>query len=120
MSNICVVSVENGPAGDPGWHRGTMGCVTGIALCSSANVAPRQPRVQNGSCGKVTDIDDKGAVTVALDGSARKVTLVDEGLAFHNVLHQLVRILDRTPGIGGLFKTGITMPVQWSGSGSEV
>jgi conjugative relaxase-like TrwC/TraI family protein len=40
--------------------------------------APRQPRVENGSRGQVTDIDDTGAVTVRLDGSGRMVRLVGE------------------------------------------
>jgi conjugative relaxase-like TrwC/TraI family protein len=40
--------------------------------------APRQPRVENGSRGQITNIDDQGAVTVALDGSGRTVTLAGE------------------------------------------
>ena len=40
--------------------------------------APRQPRVENGSRGQITDINDHGAVTVRLDGSGRAVTLAGE------------------------------------------
>jgi hypothetical protein len=41
--------------------------------------AQRQPRVENGSRGEITGVDDAGGrVTVVLDGSGRKITLAGE------------------------------------------
>jgi ATP-dependent exoDNAse (exonuclease V) alpha subunit len=41
---------------------------------------PRQPRVENGARGQVTNIHDQRGVTVALDGSERQVRLAGEEL----------------------------------------
>jgi hypothetical protein len=40
--------------------------------------AERQPRVENGSCGEITGMDEESALTMTLDGSGRKVTLAGE------------------------------------------
>jgi conjugative relaxase-like TrwC/TraI family protein len=40
--------------------------------------AQRQPRVENGSRGEITGMDEEGALTVKLDGSGRKVMLAGE------------------------------------------
>jgi conjugative relaxase-like TrwC/TraI family protein len=40
--------------------------------------AERQPRVENGSRGEITGMDEEGALTVTLDGSGRQVMLAGE------------------------------------------
>ncbi len=52
----------------------------GLITFTAQHRTPGQPRIENGSRGEVTAIDNQGALTVALDGSDRTVNLAGETL----------------------------------------